>query len=238
MRQGRGYANTDMVDKISKLIIPRSTVESIGQQEIGQLMVGFTWRKNVWQKPHKLIQMGLMQIIGATMIFTAMMLPVDRVLHVYRTPQSQPDRIVQLVWLDGTITLLILIGVNRWICDRGKRLQKLLKLVEQIEQYNQIVTSIGTLEKVADLTHHQGETSQTESMMEILGKTRQNLLVALEIDRYLRQYPNSSELTLAIANNLIDLQNLAQQPQLAEYGMLLTQAWEIGMSVYEERAGL
>lgn len=227
-----------MVDRISKLIISRSTVESIGQQEIGQLMVGFTWRKNVWQKPHKLIQMGLMQIVGATMIFTAMMLPVDRVLHVYHPPRSQSDRIVQLIWIDGTITLLILFGINRWICERGKRLQKLLKLVEQIEHYNQIVTSIDTLEKVADLTHHQGETSQAKSMIEILSKTRQNLLIALEIDRYLRQYPNSSELTLAIANNLIDLQTLAQQPQLAEYGMLLTQAWEIGMSVYEERAEL
>ncbi len=238
MLQRRGDANKYMVDKISKLIIPRSTVESIGQQEIGQLMVGFTWRKNVWQKPHKLIQMGLMQIVGATMIFTAMMLPIDRVLHVYHTPRSQPDRIVQLIWIDGTITLLILVGINQWICERGKRLQKLLKLVEQIEDYNQIVTSIGTLEKVADLAHHQSETSQAESMMEILSNTRQNLLVALEIDRYLRQYPNSSELTLAIANNLIDLQNLAQQPQLAEYGMLLNQAWEIGMSIYDDRAGL
>lgn len=227
-----------MVDKISELIIPRSTVESIGQQEIGQLMVGFTWKKDVWQKPHKLIQMGLMQIIGATMIFTAMMLPIDRVLHVYHPPQSQSDRIMRLVWIDGTITLLMLIGIDRWIYDRGKRLQKLLKLVEQIEHYNRIVTAIDTLEKVADLTHHQGETSQAKNMMEILSKTRQNLLIALEIDRYLRQYPNSSELTLAIANNLIDLQTLAQQPQLAEYGMLLTQAWEIGMSVYEERADL
>jgi hypothetical protein len=227
-----------MVAKISELIIPRSTVESIGQQEIGQLMVGFTWRKDVWQKPHKLIQMGLMQIIGATMIFTAMMLPIDRVLHVYHPPRSQSDRIVRLVWIDGTITLLMLIGIDRWIYERGKRLKKLLKLVEQIEHYNRIINAIDTLEKVADLTQHQGETSQAKSMMEILSKTRQNLLIALEIDRYLRQYPNSSELTLAIANNLIDLQTLAQQPQLAEYGMLLSQAWEIGMSVYEERAEL
>jgi hypothetical protein len=227
-----------MVDKISKLIIPRSTVESIGQQEIGQLMVGFAWRKNVWQKPHKLVQIGLMYIVGVTMLFTAMMLPIDRVLHVYRAPQSQSERIVRLVWIDGTISLLMLIGINRWIYNRGKRLQKLLKLVEQIEHYNQIVTSIDTLEKVAKIAQHQDEISQSEQMMEILSKTRQNLLMALEIDRYLRQYPNSSELTLAIANNLIDLQNLAQQPQLAEYGMLLNQAWEIGMSVYEERADL
>jgi hypothetical protein len=227
-----------MVDKFSKLIIPRSTVESIGQQEIGQLMVGFTWRKDVWQKPHKLIQMGLMQIVGASMIFTSMMLPIDRILHVYRSPPSQHERVTQLVWVDGTITILILIGVNWWIFERGKQLQKLQKLVDQIEQYNQIVTSIDTLGKVADLTHHRGEASQIESMIEILSITRQNLLIALEIDRYLRQYPNSSELILAIANNLIDLQNLAQQPQLAEYGTLLTQAWEIGMSVYEERAGL
>ena len=71
-------------------------------------------------------------------------------------------------------------------------------------------------------------------MMEILSQTQQNLLTALKIDLYLRQYPNSSALTISIAHNLINLQNLAQQPQLAEYGTLLTQAWEIGMSVYHE----
>jgi hypothetical protein len=223
-----------MTDKISELTIARSTVESISQQEIGQLTIGFAWRKDVYQKPHKFIQMVLMQIIGATMIFTAMMLPIDRVLHVYRSPQSQSERVTQLVWVDGTITLAILIGVNRWILDRGKRLQKLLKLVEQIEQYNQIVMSIGTLEKVANLTNERSGSSSVASMMEILSKTRQNLLLALEIDLYLREYPNASELTLTIANNLIDLQNLAQQPQLAEHGTLLAQAWEIGMSVYTE----
>ena len=71
-------------------------------------------------------------------------------------------------------------------------------------------------------------------MMEILARTRQNLLIALKIDLYLRQHLHADELIASITHNLIDLQNLAQQPQLVEYGMLLTQAWEIGMSVYHE----
>jgi glycogen debranching enzyme len=241
-----GIESKCMLDRFDELIIPRSTVESIGQQEIGHLMVGFTWRKDVWQKPHKFIQMVAIQIVGAGMIFTALMLPVDRVLHVYRTPPSQQERVTQLAWVDGTITVMILIGVNRWIFQRGKQLQRLLKLVAQIEHYNQIVTSIDTLEKLANLTNNRRDLAQANNMMEILNKTRQNLLVALQIEshseqlrqRYLHQYPNSSELTLSIANNLIDLQNLAQQPQLAEYGMLLTQAWEIGMSVYAESSDL
>jgi hypothetical protein len=227
-----------VVDKFSELIIPRSTVESISQQEIGQMMVGFSWRVDVWQKPHKFLQMCSLQIIGAGIIFMAMMLPVDRVLSIYRSPQSQSERLTQLILVDGAMTLVILGEINRSIFSRGKRLQRLLKLVAQIEQYNQIVRSFDTLEKVADLTSHQCEPAQIASMMMILAQTRQNLLTALEIDRYLRHYPNSSELTISIARNLIDLQNLAEQSQLAEYGSLLTQAWEIGMSIYEERAGL
>jgi hypothetical protein len=230
-----------MVNEFDELIIPRSTVESIGQEEIGQLMVGFTWRADVWRKPYKLIQVISIQIIGAGIIFAAMMLPVDRVSpmanRVLKT-QSQSERLTQLIWVDGTITVVILAGINSWILHRGKRLQRFLKLVKQIEQYNQIVHSIATLAKVANLTNHSCESAQTSSMMEILSQTRQNLLIALEIDRYLRQYPNSSQLTISIAHNLINLQNLAQQPQLAEYGTLLTQAWEIGMSIYEERSSL
>ncbi|PSB50629.1 hypothetical protein [Chamaesiphon polymorphus] len=223
-----------MVDKFEELIIPRSTVESIGQQEIGHLMVGFTWRSNVWQQPHKLIQIGLMQIIGAGIIFAALMLPIDRGLNLYRSPQTQQERLNRLLVVDSAITLVALFGINWWILRRGKRLQKLLKLVEQIDRYNQIVTSIATLEKVANLTDRQAKPVPTSAIIEILSQTQQNLLAALKIDRYLREYPDSSQLTISIAHNLINLQNLSQQPQLAEYETLLTQAWEIGMSIYEE----
>jgi hypothetical protein len=224
-----------VVAKFDELIIPRSTVESISQQEIGQMMVGFSWRLDVWRKPHKFLQMCSIQIIGAGIIFMSMMLPVDRALNIYRSPQSQSERLTQLILVDGAISLVILGEINRSILSRGKRLQRLLKLVAQIEQYNQIVQSIGTLDRVANLTSHRCEPAQISSMMEILIQTRQNLLTALEIDRYLRHYPNASDVTISIARNLINLQNLAQQPQLAEYGTLLTQAWEIGMSVYTDR---
>jgi hypothetical protein len=223
-----------MVDKFSELIIPRSTVESIGKHEIGNLMVGFTWRKNVWRQPRKLIQIVSIQIIGAGIVFAAMMLPVDRGLNIYRSTQSQSERSTQIFLVDGAITIAILAGINSWILHRGKRLQRFLKLVTQIEQYNQIIESIITLQQVAILTNHQPESNQISSTIEILSQTRQNLLTGLEIDRYLDRYPNSDRLAVSIAHNLIDLQNLANQPQLAEYGMLLSQAWEIGMSVYTE----
>jgi hypothetical protein len=223
-----------MVDKFSELIIPRSTVESIGKHEIGNLMIAFTWRQDVWRQPRKLIQIGLIQIIGAGIIFAAMMLPIDRGLNVYRSTQSQSERSTQIILVDGAITIVILAGINSWILHRGKRLQRFLKLVAQIEQYNQIIDSIITLEQVAVLTNHQSESNQTSNTIEILSQTRQNLLTGLEIDRYLDRYPNSDQLAVSIAHNLIDLQNLAHQPQLAEYGTLLSQAWEIGMSVYTE----
>ena len=223
-----------MVDKFSELIISRSTVESIGKHEIGNLMVGFTWRENVWRQPQKLIQIVSIQIIGAGIVFAAMMLPVDRGLNVYRSTQSQSERSTQIFLVDGAITIATLAGINSWILHRGKRLQRFLKLVTQIEQYNQIIESIITLQQVAILTNHQPESNQISSTIEILSQTRQNLLTGLEIDRYLDRYPNSDRLAVSIAHNLIDLQNLANQPQLAEYGMLLSQAWEIAMSVYTE----
>jgi hypothetical protein len=112
-----------------------------------------------------------------------------------------------------------------------------LKLVSQIEHYNQIVKEIDTLATLASLTKDRDDRADTASILDILLKTRQNLLVALQIESHaerLRHQPNSTQLTLAIANNLIDLQTLARQPQLVEYETLLSQAWEIGMSVYRE----
>ena len=91
-----------MLDKFDELIISRTTVESIGQQEIGQMMVGFTWRSEVWQ-PHKLIKVISIQVIGAAILFAAMMLPIDRALNTDRPSQSQSDRLAKLICVRWTL---------------------------------------------------------------------------------------------------------------------------------------
>jgi hypothetical protein len=231
-----------LMDKFDSLIIPRSTVESLSHQEIGDFMVGFTWRKNLWQQPHKLIQLGAIQLVGAAIILMVAAIPLDRILSI-RTPTMTPtERISQLLLVDGILTLSILGGINLWIRDRGKRLQKLLRLVEKIERYNQIVRSIETLVRVTSLTTPNIDEDRITIVLDILTQTRHNLLAALEIDFYLRNQDHSTILTTAfiesapseIAHNLIALQQLAQQPQLAEYATLLNQAWEIGLSIDRE----
>jgi hypothetical protein len=230
------------MDRFDSLIIPRSTVESLSHQEIGDLMVGFTWRKNLWQQPRKLMQLAAIQLVGGAIILMVAAIPIDRILSV-RTPTMTPtQRATQLLLVDGIFTLSVLAGINWWIGDRGKRLQKLLNLVEKIERYNQIVRSIETLVRVTSLTDSNIDGDRITIVMDILAQTRHNLLAALEIDYYLRDRDRSATLTTAfiesapneIAHNLIALQQLAQQPQLAEYATLLNQAWEIGLSIDRE----
>jgi hypothetical protein len=221
------------MDKFSELIISQSKVESISQQEITPLAIGFAWRTTIWRKPLQLLQLGSIQLIGASLIFAIGMIPIDRVLHSFNLNRSPRERTEQLIWVDGALTIALLSGVNWWILARAKKLQKLIKLVEQIEDYNQIVNSIATLAKVVNLTAIDSSPNHNAQVFDILAQTHHNLLTGLEIDRYLRQQPNSAGLT-SLAHNLINLQHLAQQPELAEYHSLLTQAWEIGVSVYQE----
>jgi hypothetical protein len=221
------------MDRFSELIIPRSSIESISQQEITPLMVGFAWRASVWRQPPQFIQVILMQLIAASTIFMVGMIPVDRGLNSPNSSRSQLERMERLIWVNGGMTIALLSGINWWMFERGKRYQRLIKLVEQIEDYNQIINSISTLAKVANLTAMDGSSSQNSQIFDILAQIRHNLLTAVEIDRYLRQYPNSTGLT-SLARNLINLHHLAEQPELAEYHALLTQAWEIGMSVYQQ----
>jgi hypothetical protein len=221
------------MDKFSELIISQSQVESISQQEITPLTIGFAWRPEIWRKPRQLIQWGSIQLIGASLIFSIGMIPIDRGLDRANLHRSPRERTEQLIWVDGVLTIALLSGINWWIFARAKRLKKLIKLVEQIEDYNQIVNSISTLAKVANLTAIDRSPNHNTQVFDLLAQTRHNLLTGLEIDRYLRQHPNSAALT-SLAHNLLDLQHLAQQPELAEYHTLLTQAWEIGVSVYQE----
>ena len=114
--------------------------------------------------------------------------------------------------------------------------------MEKVEEYNQIVRSIETLVKVTSLTSKNIESAHIETVLKILRQTRHHLITGLEVDAYLRQHQSSSFVTNnlvesapnAIAQNLIALQNLANQPQLAEYATLLDRAWEIGISIEGE----
>jgi hypothetical protein len=221
------------MDKFSELIISQSNVESISQQEITPLTIGFAWKPTIWRKPPQLLQWGVIQLIGASLIFSIGMIPIDRVLHSSNLHRSPRERTEQLIWVDGVLTIALLSGINWWIFGRAKKLQKLIKLVQQIEDYNQIINSIATLARVANLTAIDSIPNHNTQVFDLLAQTRHNLLTGLEIDRYLRQHPDSAGLT-SLAHNLIDLQHLAQQPALAEYHTLLTQAWEIGVSVYQE----
>jgi hypothetical protein len=223
-----------VMDEFSRLIISRSTIESVSKQEIGNLMIGFSWRKNLWRQPAKLIQVGLIQLIGASIIFAVTMLPVDRVLNPRRLALPQITKIQRLVLANGGIMLVLLGGANWWVIQRGKRFNRLIQLVDRIENYNLIVSRIATIAKISNLAKPNIESNETATVINLLNQTRQNLLTALEIDLHLRQHPESTELSISIAHNLLDLEHLAQQPQFAEYNTLLSQAWEIGMSVYQE----
>jgi hypothetical protein len=230
------------MDKFDSLIILRSAVESVSHQEIGDLMVGFTWRKNLWQQPRKLLHLGAIQLVGGAIILMVAAIPIDRILNASLPTMIPDERTSRLLLVDGILTLSILGGINWWIVYRGKRLQKLLKLVEKIERYNQIVRAIETLVRVTSLTTPTIDNDRIKIVLDILAQTRHNLLAALEIDFYLRHQDRSTTLTTAfidsapneIAHNLLALQQLAQQPQLAEYATLLNQAWEIGLSIDRE----
>ena len=230
------------MDRFDELVIGKSEVESLSHQEIGNLMVGFTWRLSLWKQPMRLLQMGCIQVVGAGIIVMLAIIPLDRVLNVYNKSSSQLDRSTQLIVVNGLVTTTVWAGINGWIFYRGKRLKKLLKLVEKIEEYNQIVRSIETLVQVTSLTSKNIESAHIETVLEILRQTRHHLMTGLEVDAYLRQHQRSSFVTnnlvelapQAIAQNLISLQSLANQPQLAEYATLLDRAWEIGIIIEGE----
>lgn len=116
--------------------------------------------------------------------------------------------------MNGSISIALLGGINWWMFERGKRSQGLLKLVEQIEEYNQIVHSIAALATVSHLTNLHRDLDSTTTIYEILAHTRHNLLIALEMDRYLRHHPQSAPFN-SIAHNLIQLQHLSP-PALQE----------------------
>jgi hypothetical protein len=133
------------------------------------------------------------------------------------------------------ICLSILSVCNLFLWRQAKRSQYLAKLIEKVDKYNAVVDAIlllDTLEPLHDSTYNLDESIQ------ILGTTKNSLTNSLKVATiFIKQKSfvnSSSQLLVNLENNLNSLMTFDVHEQADEYGQLLNNALEIGISVHKE----
>jgi hypothetical protein len=231
-------AKTMTTSNILQLLIPLREIEHLTELEVGEVFVSRTYRTSALKRPVPLLNFCAKQLLAVGLVWMVGMIPVGRWMEGNYGPIDENQQ--AFVAINSSIDLTVITGWNLYMWQRRKRVKTLLRLLDEVDQFNRIIQSVNVVKELAVARGDVG--SPDSEVMRVLQLTRQSLLAGLQVDRLLRAYQDSHpiqrSLVQEIETNLADLQELRTHQELDDYGQLLHQACQIGTSVYKELQSL
>lgn len=110
-----------------------------------------------------------------------------------------------------------------------------ISIIEDVERYNAVIQSIDINDQIEAAGNPGVRLQQRERVIQALQLTREDLIRALKTEKILRENEHFIKLNSELfANNLNALAALQVGEKASEYGRLLNEAFEIGMSIKDE----
>lgn len=194
---------------------------------VGSLLGG-VYRFSVWRQPqHWLRTLGIELI--ALALFSMLSVPVGLIPLRDAAPQ-QTHRFLQVT---ATVTGLMFMGWHLYLWRRTHTLRPLLRLLDDIDQYNQLVETVILLEGLTHAKHPRQAPVQTP-LLEALQASRISLITALNLERLMRQHRRlirRHQAQLNLDQALITLKALELQDEAQDYQEVIQQAIQISMNV-------
>jgi hypothetical protein len=219
---------------VLQLLIPLREIEHVTEIEVGQVFVAGTFRPSALLRPVTVINFAAKQLLVVGLVWMVGMIPVARWVEGNYGDLAIHQQ--KFITINSSIDALVVTGWNLYMWRRNRRVKTLLRLLDEIDQFNRILKSVSVVQELA--TARGGVSKPDLEVQRVLQLTRQNLLAALQVDRLLRKYRDSDSLHRSlvqeIESNLADLQQLRTYQELNDYGQLLHQACQIGLNVYQE----
>jgi hypothetical protein len=226
---------TMTTSNILQLLIPMREIEHLTELEVGEVFVSRTYRTSALKRPLPLLNFCAKQLLAVGLVWMVGMIPVGR--WVESNYGSIDDHQQQFVAINSSIDLTVIVGWNVYMWRRRQRVKTLLRLLDEVDQFNRIIQSVNVVQELSIARGDLGSDTDGE-VLRVLQLTRQSLLAGLQVDRLLRAYQDSHPIQRSLVNeietNLADLQELRTHRELDDYGQLLHQACQIGTSVYQE----
>lgn len=135
-----------------------------------------------------------------------------------------------------SLAITVAWNVYKWI--KAKPLATLAGLLDEVEKYHEVIQALDIIDRLTDAGNLQANLINRANAIEALTITRESLVCALKTERILRENQKfigrRYELFANIESNLAALMALDVSDRATEYGQLLNEALEIGMSVHKE----
>ncbi|ERT06862.1 hypothetical protein M595_3186 [Lyngbya aestuarii BL J] len=211
---------------------PESLTVSLCRNEvIRQTILGKIWGD--YKKLFSLISTELISLfLSLVLAGPLMLLLLDRTIT--------PDVQATLPFLLKAIALSIVItlGVNLGVGFKLKPLRNVLYLMEEVKKYNDTVKAVEILDQFSKTESLEDKLVNRAEVIQALQITRNSLVSAFQTERIIREHQDfidrRYELFAHLENNLTTLMTFNVNNQANEYGQLLNEALQIGMSVHRE----
>jgi hypothetical protein len=136
------------------------------------------------------------------------------------------------------IAVIIVLGWNGSWLLKSRQMAVLAALLDDADRYNEVIQAVDVLDRLeAAGNTHLGLDSRSQ-VLQALSLTRESLVCGVMTDRILREnrglLARRYDLLASIESNLGSLRTLDVTNQASDYGYLLNQALQIGISVYQE----
>ncbi len=215
-----------MTPDLFELIVSQRELEHLTTLEIGELLVANTYRPSALQTFPGISRFLIAQCLGIGIIGMTTVLPVSKFFD------HSPHRNQEIPIYCTTITLVMFLGGNYYLHWRQRQVKVLLRLLDEVDRFNQVVRSATLMHQLAQVGSNPPDASELAA---VLSLTRQNLLASLQIDQLLRHSQRMNYgLWRNIEENLAHLQQIDSNATAAEYGQLLAMAGQISQDIYRE----
>jgi hypothetical protein len=216
--------------------ISAEEIEALSGVDVSEIFVGGifggVYRPSVFRHPHRLLGLGLTQLLVIALMF-ALMLPIALFLSGSASSGIRDlSSTVRFLQIAIALTGLGAIVWNVYMRFAMRRFKVLMALLDDVDRYNQVTQAMHVLSQLEGI---QGESDRTE-VLEAIGVTRENLVSGLMIEKILRENRDlMNRYALAsIEQNLVALETLEMHHQASEHSRILRETLQISVSVHRE----
>lgn len=226
---------------LEELKITERELENLSGFDVNEVFVGGVfggvYRPSIFQNTKRLAYFCLTElfVLILTFIFT---LPIGLLaIRNYTNASNDIPVIFHFLQINSGISLLVFISWNVYMGLKVKQIKALLHLVDEVDKYNEVIQAVAILDKLEAVGIQVNLINRNE-VIEALNVTRDSLVCGLRTEKILREnrglLARRYDLFDNIENNLTTLRTLEVNNQANEYGQLLNNALQIGMSVHKE----
>ncbi|AOY80519.1 hypothetical protein BJP36_11930 [Moorena producens JHB] len=230
-----------MSSNLGNLQITSEDIRNLVDLNFAKLVAIDFCRGFIFKKPKHMLSVLLTEIF---ILGLSLILFLPPILIFLKNSGNLSEDQAELGYLFTILVGLFVLGIvigNVYLYKQGKRIKSLVRLMDQVDNYNGVIKAIELAERIEAIEVSSTEFKQSESRKKVIDSlaiTKQSLVNALQVENLIRSHNNLIDSRQVLLSNLDD--NLATlmafdlSEETGEYGRLLNQSLQIGMSVHKE----